>query len=114
MLTNYCRPTLTWLEVFRDQQDSIGENIRPHIQYHLVAFELRRIIDQARTRIGRQTRRWETANYLFPYVITIKVRRCFPALQRRVVCLRPEFFAPVRRLPNQGLGEAYQLIELGV
>src|SRR6266446_1742365 len=54
MLANHDGPPLARLEVFRQQQDSPGEDLRPYVQHYVVSGPLWIVVDAPRPGVGRQ------------------------------------------------------------
>jgi len=108
------RAALAGAQVFGDQKDSAGEDLRPDIEHYLVAREGRLIENEAGARVGRQRRRRHAADDFIPDVVAIKPGRIFPRGDGRGVGVFPESFSRVWRFSDEGLGEIDDLIELAM
>src|SRR3989442_1281982 len=88
MLANHDWAAFTGREVFGDEQNSPGKNVRPDINHDVVAGPFRVIEDLARARVGRQARFWKPADDLLPEIILVLLGRDGPVVGEVGLILR--------------------------
>lgn len=82
MLANHHGAPFARPDIFRNQQNAVGEHTGPDIQHHLVSAKLWLIVNQPRTWMGGQRRRGQTADHLIPDVVAVKACGLSPPLRR--------------------------------
>src|SRR2546422_421663 len=113
MLANHDWAAFTGREVFGDEQNSPGKNVRPDINHDVVAGPFRVIEDLARARVGRQARFWKPADDLLPEIILVLLGRDGPVVGGSGFDFAPEeFVANALGKLQQALGMVDQSLHL--
>src|SRR5262249_52374822 len=103
---------LPGLEVLRQEQDAVGEDVREDVEHDLVAGPVRLIVELPGAGVDRHRRVRELADDLAVEVVPIPLAGLLPLLRGGGVGLLPELLADPVRVPPELLRERDELVEL--